>query len=54
LALRSPAPSKTVVINAPHGPRIEADQRVIVMADDRRTWPPRPYASVFLVESGFA
>jgi hypothetical protein len=54
LALRSPAPSKTVVINAPHGPRIEADQRVIVMADDRRTWSPRPYASVFLVESGFA
>jgi hypothetical protein len=41
LGLRSPAPSKTVVINARHGPWIEADQRVIVMADDRRTWSPR-------------
>jgi hypothetical protein len=32
LALRAPAPSKTVVINARRSPRIEADRHVIVMA----------------------
>jgi hypothetical protein len=31
-ARRSPAPPKTLVINARHGRRIEVDQRVIVMA----------------------
>jgi hypothetical protein len=30
--LPSPAPSKTMVINACHSPRIEADRQVIVMA----------------------
>jgi hypothetical protein len=34
--LPSPAPSKTAVIKARCSLRIEADQRVIVMADDGR------------------
>ena len=54
LALRSPAPSKTVVINARHGPRIEADQRVIVVAGRPKDLVAEAYARVFLVESGFA
>jgi hypothetical protein len=54
LARRSPAPPKTVVINARHGPRIEADQRVIVMAGRPEDLVAEAYASVFLVESGFA
>ena len=60
LALPLRAPSSTVVINARCSLRIEADQRVIVVAG-----PPvhhyraedlvaEAYASVFLVESGFA
>jgi transposase len=60
LALPSPAPSNTVVINARCSLRIEADQRVIVVAglpvhhyraDDAIA---EAYAMVFLVESGFA
>src|SRR5208283_246196 len=60
LALRSPAASNTVVINARCSLRIEADQRVIVVgglpvhhyrAEDAVA---EAYAMVFLVESGFA
>jgi transposase len=60
LALPSPAPSNTVVINARCSLRIEADQRVIVVsglpvhhyrAEDAVA---EAYAMVFLVESGFA
>jgi hypothetical protein len=47
LALPSPAPSKSVVINARHGPRIEADQRVIVMAGRPKDLVAEAYASVF-------
>jgi hypothetical protein len=36
------------------GPRIEADQRVIVMAGRPEDLVAEAYASVFLVESGFA
>jgi hypothetical protein len=46
LALRSPAPSKTV-INAHHGPGIEADQRVIVMAGRPQDLVAEASASVF-------
>ena len=60
LALPSPAPSNTVVINARCSLRIEADQRVIVVAglpvhhyraEDKVA---EAYAMVFVVESGFA
>ena len=60
LALPSPAPSNTVVINARCSLRIQADQRVIVVAglpvhhycaEDEVA---EAYATVFLVESGFA
>src|SRR5215468_8327477 len=60
LALPSPAPSNSVVINARCSLRIEADQRVIVVgglpvhhyrAEDAVA---EAYAMVFLVESGFA
>jgi hypothetical protein len=60
LALPSPAPSNTVVINARCSLRSEADQRVIVVAglpvhhyrvEDAVA---EAYAMVFLVESGFA
>jgi hypothetical protein len=60
LALPSPAPLNTVVINARCSLRIEADQRVIVVgglpvhhyrAEDAVA---EAYAMVFLVESGFA
>jgi transposase len=60
LALPSPAPSDTVVINARCSLRTEADQRVIVVAglpvhhyrtEDKVA---EAYAMVFLVESGFA
>ena len=60
LALPSPAPSNTVVINARSSLRIQADQRVIVVAglpvhhycaEDEVA---EAYATVFLVESGFA
>jgi hypothetical protein len=52
LALRSPAPSNTVVINARCGPQSGS-------ARDRHGRRPEDlvaeaYASVFLVESGFA
>jgi transposase len=60
LALPSPPPSNTVVINPRCSLRIEADQRVIVVAglpmhhyrvEDAVA---EAYAMVFLVESGFA
>src|ERR1700740_2707437 len=60
LALPSPAPSNTVVINARCSLRIDADQRVLVVAglpvhhyraEDKVA---EAYATVFLVESGFA
>jgi hypothetical protein len=60
LALPSPAPSNTVVINARCSLRIEADQRAIVVAglpvhhyrvEDEVA---EAYATVFLVASGFA
>ena len=43
-----------MVINARHGPRTEADQRVIVMAGRPEDLVAEAYASVFLVESGLA
>src|SRR6516164_9480108 len=60
LALPSPAPSNTVVINARCSLRIEADQRVIVIAGlpvhhyRAEDAVAEAYAMVFLVESGFA
>jgi len=60
LALPSPAASNTVVINARCSLRIEADQRVIVMAGlpvhhyGAEDAVAEAYAMVFLVESGFA
>jgi transposase len=60
LALPSPAPSNTVVINARCSLRIEADQRVIVVAGlpvhhyRAEDVVAEAYAIVFLVESGFA
>jgi transposase len=60
LALPSPAPSNTVVINARCSLRIEADQRVIVIAGlpvhHYRTEDTvgEAYAMVLLVDSGFA
>ena len=59
-ALPSPAPSNTVVINARCSLRIEADQRVIVIAGlpvhhyRAEDAVAEAYAMVFLVESGFA
>jgi hypothetical protein len=60
LALPLPAPSNTVVINARCSMRIEADQRVIVVAGlpvhhyRAEDAVAQAYAMVFLVESGFA
>src|SRR5262245_18996194 len=60
LALPSPTPSNTVVINARCSLRIEADQRVIVVAGlpvhhyRAEDTVAAAYAMVFLVESGFA
>src|SRR6266852_5676452 len=60
LALPSPAASNNVVINARCSLRIEADQRVIVMAGlpvhhyGAEDAVAEAYAMVFLVESGFA
>ena len=60
LALPSPAPSDTVVISARCSLRIEADQRVIVVAGlpvhhyRAEDLVAEAYASVFLVESDFA
>jgi transposase len=60
LALPLPAPSNTVVINARCSVRIEADQRVIVVAGlpvhhyRAEDAVAEAYAMVFLVESGFA
>src|SRR6201981_927725 len=60
LALPSPAPSNTVVINARCSVRIEADQRVIVVAGlpvhhyRAKDAVAEAYAMGFLVESGFA
>jgi transposase len=60
LALPLPAPSNTVVINARCSLRIEADQRVIVVAGlpvhhyRAEDAVAEAYAMVFLVESGFA
>jgi transposase len=60
LALPSPAPSSTVVINARCSLRIEADQRVVVVAGlpvhhyRAEDLVAEAYAMVFLVESGFA
>ena len=60
LALPSPAPPNTVVINARCSIRIEADQRVIVVAGlpvhhyRAEDAVAEAYAMVFLVESGFA
>ncbi len=60
LALPLPAPSNTVVINARCSVRIEADQRVIVVAGlpvhhyCAEDAVAEAYAMVFLVESGFA
>ena len=60
LALPSSAPSNTVVINARCSLRIEADQRVIVVAGlpvhhyRAEDAVAEAYAMVFLVESGFA
>ena len=60
LALPAPAASNTVVINARCSLRIEADQRVIVVAGlpvhhyRAEDGVAEAYAMVFLVESGFA
>src|ERR1700757_4863081 len=60
LALPSPAPSNTVVINARCSLRIEVDQRVIVVAGlpvhhyRAEDSVAEAYAMVFLVASGFA
>jgi transposase len=60
LSLPSPAPSNTVVINARCSLRIEADQRVIVVAGlpvhhyRAEDAVAEAYAMVFLVESGYA
>src|SRR5262252_7764379 len=60
LALPSPAPSNTVVINARCSLRVEADQRVIVVAGlpvhhyRAEDAVAEAYAMVFLVASGFA
>src|SRR5262252_10141594 len=60
LALPSPAPSNTVVINARCTLRSEADQRVIVVAGlpvhhyCAQDAVAEAYAMVFLVASGFA
>ena len=60
LALPSPPPSNTVVINPRCSLRIEADQRVIVVAGlpmhhyRAEDAVAEAYAMVFLVESGFA
>src|ERR1700756_2209274 len=60
LALPVPAPSNTVVINARCSLRIEADQRVIVVAGlpvhhyRAEDAVAEAYAMVSLVESGFA
>src|SRR5215475_8026634 len=60
LALPSPTPSNTVVINARCSLRIEADQRVIVVAGlpvhhyRAEDTVAEAYAMVFLVDSGFA
>jgi transposase len=60
LALPSPAPSNTVVINARCSLRTEADQRVIVVAGlpahhyRAEDVVAEAYAMVFLVNSGFA
>src|SRR5262245_36155734 len=60
LALPSPAPSNTVVINARCSLRIEADHRVIIVAGlpahQYRTEDAvaEAYAMVFLVNTGFA
>src|SRR5881275_2349273 len=60
LALPSPAASNTVVINARCSLRIEAEQRVIVVAGlpvhhyRGEDAVAEAYAMVFLVESGFA
>jgi hypothetical protein len=60
LALPLPAASTTVVINARCSLRIEADQRVIVVAGlpvhhyRAEDAVAEAYAMVFLVESGFA
>jgi len=60
LALPSPAPSNSVVINARCSLRIEADQRVIVVAGlpvhhyCAGDAVAEAYAMVFLVDSGFA
>ena len=60
LALPLPAASNTVVINARCSVRVEADQRVIVVAGlpvhhyRARDAVAEAYAMVFLVESGFA
>jgi transposase len=60
LALPSPAPSNTVVINGRCSLRIEADQRVIVVAGlpvhhyRAEDAVAEAYAMVFLVEAGFA
>ena len=60
LALPSPAPSNTVIINARCSLRIEADERVIVVAGlpvhhyRGGDGVAEAYAMVFSVESGFA
>src|SRR5215831_15185331 len=60
IALPSPAPSNTVVINARCSLRTEADQRVIVVAGlpvhhyRAEDEVAEAYAMVFLVDSGFA
>ena len=60
LALPSPPPSNTVVINARCSLRKEADQRVIVVAGlpvhhyRAEDAAAEAYAMVFLVELGFA
>jgi transposase len=60
LALASPVPSNTVVINARCSLRIEADQRLIIVAGlpvhhyRAEDEVAEAYAMVFLVESGFA
>jgi len=60
LALPSPASSNTVIINARCSLRIEADQRVIVVAGlpahhyRAEDVVAEAYAMVFLVNSGFA
>ena len=60
LALPTPAPSNTVVINARCSVRIEGDQRVIVVAGlpvhhyRAEDAIAEAYAMVFLVETGYA